>query len=93
MKVKRIAEYTPLERLVIKEIWGHVKSTPKDGKERTFKGRLLHNNVRYDIYCDFLLINEFFRITKLDVHQADKLVITSEDIKLGAPIYKEIYLN
>lgn len=92
-EVKRLQDYDKFVQIIITEIYHKIDQTPKDGKVRGYNGIFHHNNNSYEIECDFKLKSDFFQILRLDIKFGETTVYTTDQPKMGKPIYKEILLN
>lgn len=90
--IKRIGEYKPFEKLILKELWTKIEKTPKDGILRRFSGTYDFQNKRYQIYCDYKLTDVYLKLYKLQVESSGELIFTTEKPKEPKPITQEIYI-
>lgn len=92
MKIKRMADYTELERVVLLKIWEAVKGTTKDALVRTIKSAFICQDRKFNFACDFQLVGEYLRVSKLTVVSDGKTLIPAEDLSTAKTVYQEIYL-
>lgn len=73
--VARIHDFNPVDRAILKNLYKKVKTTPKDGMWRTFKGMLVLNARRVLVECDFRLKANFLEIGELKLNFPKIMVV------------------
>lgn len=84
MTVKRVWEFPPVERSILKALYARVKDTPKDGRWREFKGFLMVKGRPYQMECLFRLDGLHLNIRQSQVSSEN---IPKEKSRLLVPDY------
>jgi len=75
MTIKRIKDFSPLQRRLIKLMYEQVKHKYKDGQWHHFKSKFKIKEEYYQLECDFMLDGNFLNIGESTIRDPNEGVI------------------
>lgn len=74
-KVKRMEQFDPIEKQAVNFAWVNVQDVPKDGKWRTFHGRMKYRDIYFMVQMDFRHDGEYLSVADLRVEHEQQLLV------------------
>lgn len=79
-KVKRVDQFNPLEKQALSYVWHEVQEVPKDGKWRTFKGRMKYRDQYFFVQMDFRHNGEYLSVADMCVEHDQQLLVLPQSL-------------
>lgn len=67
--IKRVSQYSPVEKEALRFVWERAKSVPHDDRWRTFDGKMNFDNKKYHVRMEFRLNGGFLSIANMKVEE------------------------
>lgn len=79
-KVKRVDDFSIIEKHALNYLWDRVQDVPKDGAWRTFEGRMKYKDHYFIVQINFRHMGEYLSIADLYVEHDQQLFILPDSL-------------